>query len=213
MKVKLAFHLDEVGMSEWEDRKEKKVIVPATMDSQMIHHPASRSVRHISIITYISAVGESLTLYIMTLQDSGAIRKRLMNRGVRLGIDFVLRQRSKLYVSGKLFLKYINAIFVPCLNELQDSKELEVCEAVLLMDNCSPHISDDVVAILIRVRVRIITFAFHTTHIFHVLDVILFGALKKHVSGLKIVDEEHPAAAFLLKVYHDFKETMIEVNI
>jgi hypothetical protein len=27
------------------------------------------------------------------------------------------------------------------------------------------------------------------------------------------LDEEQPAAAFLLKVYHDFKQTMIEVNI
>jgi hypothetical protein len=26
-------------------------------------------------------------------------------------------------------------------------------------------------------------------------------------------DEEQPAAAFLFKVYHDFKQTMIEVNI
>jgi hypothetical protein len=27
------------------------------------------------------------------------------------------------------------------------------------------------------------------------------------------LDEEQPAAAFLLKFYHDFKQTMIEVNI
>jgi hypothetical protein len=27
------------------------------------------------------------------------------------------------------------------------------------------------------------------------------------------LDEEQPATAFLLKVYHDFKQTMIEVNI
>jgi hypothetical protein len=45
------------------------------------------------------------------------------------------------------------------------------------------------------------------------LDVVLFGALKKHANGLKMFDEEQPAATFLLKVYHDFKQTMIEVNI
>jgi hypothetical protein len=27
------------------------------------------------------------------------------------------------------------------------------------------------------------------------------------------LDEEQPAAAFLLKVYHDFKQTMVEINI
>jgi hypothetical protein len=44
MKAELVFNLDEVGMSEWEDRKVRKVIVPTTMDDQKIHHRASRSV-------------------------------------------------------------------------------------------------------------------------------------------------------------------------
>jgi hypothetical protein len=46
-----------------------------------------------------------------------------------------------------------------------------------------------------------------------VLDVVLFGALKKRDTGLETLDDERPAAAFLLKVYHDFKHTMVEVNI
>jgi hypothetical protein len=213
MKAELIFNLDEVDMSEWDDRKEKKVIVQATMDSQTIHHCASRSVRHISIITCISVTEESLTPYIVTSQDSDAIRRRLVSRGVRLGVDFVLRHRSKPCVSGELFFEYINTIFVPYLNELRDSQELKACEAVLLINNCSPHISDDIVAVLTRARVPIIAFAPHKTHIFRVLDVILFGALKKRATGLETLDEEQPAAEFLLSVYYDFKQTMIEVNI
>jgi hypothetical protein len=61
--------------------------------------------------------------------------------------------------------------------------------------------------------VRIITFPSHTIHIFQVLDTVLFGALKKHATGLEILDEEQSATAFLLKVYHDFKQTMIEINL
>jgi hypothetical protein len=75
------------------------------------------------------------------------------------------------------------------------------------------HLSDNVVAVLTRARLQIIIFTHHTTHIFQIPDVILFGALKKHANGLKMVDEGQPAAAFLLKVYHDFKQTLIEVNI
>jgi hypothetical protein len=118
----------------------------------------------------------------------------------------------KPYVSGKLFLEYINRVFVPHLNKLRDSEELEICEAVPLMDNYSPHMSGDVVAVVTRVRVRIIMFATHTTHIFQGLDVVLFGALKKHATGLETLEEEQSAALFLLKLYHDFKQTMIEVN-
>jgi hypothetical protein len=153
MKTELVFNLDEVGMSEWEDRKERKVTVPRRMEDQTIHHRESRSVGYISIVTCITAGGESLTPYIVTSQDSDAIRKRLMSRGVRLGVDFVLRQRLKPYVSRNLFLEYINTIFVPYLNELRESEEFEACEAVLLMDNCSPHVSDDFVAVLTNVRV------------------------------------------------------------
>jgi hypothetical protein len=213
MKAELVFNLDEVSMSDWENRKEKKVMVSTMIDSQTIYHRASRSVRYISIITYITAGGESLTPYIMRSQDSDAIRKRLMHQGVRLGVDFVLRQRSKPYVSRMFFLEYINTIFVPYLNKLRESEEFEACEAVILMDNCSPHVLDDIVAILISVRVRIIIFAPHTTQIFQMLDVVLFDVLKKHVPDLKSLDEEESAVAFLLNVYHDFKETMIEVNI
>jgi hypothetical protein len=72
---------------------------------------------------------------------------------------------------------------------------------------------DAVIAVLTRDRVRIITFASQTTHLFKMLDVMLFGALKKHVIGLSTLDEEQPAAAFIIKVYHDFEQTMVEINI
>jgi hypothetical protein len=72
--------------------------------------------------------------------------------------------------------------------------------------------SDDIVPVLTCVRVQIIKFAPHTTNIFQVLDVVLFGAFKKHAIGLETLAGEQPAAAFLLKVYHDFKQIMIEIN-
>jgi hypothetical protein len=65
MKTKSVINLDEVGMSEREDRDEKKVIVPKTTDGQMIHHRASRNVKHILITTYIIAREKSMTPYIM----------------------------------------------------------------------------------------------------------------------------------------------------
>jgi hypothetical protein len=55
MKVKLVFNLDEVGMSEWEDRKEKKIVVPMAIGGQTVYHSASRSVKYISVIVYLTA--------------------------------------------------------------------------------------------------------------------------------------------------------------
>jgi hypothetical protein len=41
------------------------------------------------MITYITAGGESLTPYMVISQDSETLRKRLMTRGVGLGVDFL----------------------------------------------------------------------------------------------------------------------------
>jgi hypothetical protein len=42
-------------------------------------------------------------------------------------------------------------------------------------------------------------------HIFQILDVVLFGALKKYATGLETLDEESQAIAFLFKVHRDFE--------
>jgi hypothetical protein len=78
------------------------------------------------------------------------------------------------------------------------------------MDNCSPHTGEAVIALLTDTQIRVVTFATHITQIFQVLDVVLFGALKKHATNLTMLDEEQSAAAFLIKVYHDYKQTMVE---
>jgi hypothetical protein len=53
----LVFNLDEVGISDWEDRKPKKVVVPIIATSHSIHHRVSRNLKHISIVTCTRANG------------------------------------------------------------------------------------------------------------------------------------------------------------
>jgi hypothetical protein len=84
------------------------------------------------------------------------------------------------------------------------------------MDNCSSHTSDDAITVLTRERMKIITLAPHTTLIFQMLDVVLFGALKKHAMDLTTLEKEQTTPAFIIKIYqfyHDFKQTIIEINI
>jgi hypothetical protein len=74
------------------------------------------------------------------------------------------------------------------------------------------HVSDDVVVIFTDERARIIIFTHDTTHIFQMLDVMVLGALKRHAISVGTFDEDQPAAALLLKVYADFKQTNVEIN-
>jgi hypothetical protein len=138
---------------------------------------------------------------------------KLMARDVGLGVDFVLKHRAKTYVSAELFLDDINCISIPYVNKRWQSEEFAGCEAVLLMANYSPHMGNAIIAVLTREHVRVITFATDTTHIFQVLDLALFTALKKRAPRLSTLDEEQSAAEFVIRAYHDFRQIMAEVNI
>jgi hypothetical protein len=45
------------------------------------------------------------------------------------------------------------------------------------------------------------------------LDIVLFSALEKHAIGIEVLNEESGMASFMLRLYHDFKPTMVEVNL
>jgi D-lyxose ketol-isomerase len=57
------------------------------------------------------------------------------------------------------------------------------------MDNCPSHVTDDIIALLTEARLRVTTFAQYTTQIFQVLDVTLFGVLKRRL-GYELPFEE-----------------------
>jgi hypothetical protein len=82
------------------------------------------------------------------------------------------------------------------------------------------HVTDDAISLLTEARVRVITFAPHTTHdtqhttqIFLVLDVTLVGVLKPRPRYQLPFEGEKETVEFIMKVYHDFKQTMVESNI
>jgi hypothetical protein len=62
----LAFNRDEVAVSEWEDRKSKKIIVPIAMGSQTIHHGVNRNAKQIAVTTCVAASGEHAIPYTTT---------------------------------------------------------------------------------------------------------------------------------------------------
>jgi hypothetical protein len=68
--AELVFNLDEVGISDWEDRKTTHVIAFSAMFGQTIHHRVSRHVKHISVIVCLLAARDSLLHYTVTSYNS-----------------------------------------------------------------------------------------------------------------------------------------------
>jgi hypothetical protein len=151
--TELVFNLDEVGISEWEDRKTKSIVIPKSMSEQTIHYRINRNVKHVSAIACVPAAGESLIPYIVTSQDSSRVREQLRTHSMRFGTDLILKQRAKAYVNGEIILEYIRRVFLLSLNELRSLKEFADEDAVVLMENCSSHVGDEVLNLLLDARV------------------------------------------------------------
>jgi hypothetical protein len=69
----LVFNLDEIGISEWEDRVERKVTVPSAMREQKIFHGIHRGLKHISVVTCISAGSDHVIPFLASSQATNAV--------------------------------------------------------------------------------------------------------------------------------------------
>jgi hypothetical protein len=144
-----------------------------------IDHGVSRGVKHISVIACISATGKSLIPGIVISQNSSSIQEHMKQHGGCFGKDLILKSNQKSYLSAGIFLEDIRTVFFPYLVSLRDLAVFTEEIAVVLMENCSAHVTGDVIRLRTEARVRVITFALYMTQVLQVLDLILFGVLKR----------------------------------
>jgi hypothetical protein len=190
------------------------------MGEQTVHHKVNRNRKHVSVIACVSAVGESMIPYIVISRDSLHVREQLKEKGVRFATDLIFKARRKPYINAECFLEYIRRVCLPNLNELRTLEEFGDEDAVLLMDNCPSHVGEEILSLLRDARVRIITWAPHTsqltphtTDIFQQLDICLFGVLKRKEQYALPFGNDQTTIDFLLNIYRTFKQTMTEPNI
>jgi hypothetical protein len=126
----LVFNLDEVGRSDREDRKPKKVVIPITVSAHNIHHRISRNVKHMSTVMCICAGGACLTPDVVTSQDSAALHRALEATGVQSGKHLILKHRPIPYRNADLFENYIRTVFLPHLAILRIRQNIPEEEAV-----------------------------------------------------------------------------------
>jgi hypothetical protein len=105
----LVFNLDEIGISEWEDRVERKVIVPSAMRKQKVFHGIHPGLKHISVVTCISADGDHMIPFLVSSQATDAVVRKLTTEGFRNGVDMMLKKRDKPYLNAVLFHEYIDS--------------------------------------------------------------------------------------------------------
>jgi hypothetical protein len=92
--AELVFNLDEIGISEWEDRLERKVIVPSAMREQKIFHEMHRELKQIAVVTCISAGGGHVIPFLLSSQMTDAVVRKLQTGGFRICIDLILKNAT-----------------------------------------------------------------------------------------------------------------------
>jgi hypothetical protein len=124
-----------------------------------------------------------------------------------------LKSNSRPYLNAEIFLDYTRSVVLPYVIGLRSLAGLVEKDAVLSMDNCSAHVTDDVIRLLTDARVRVIAFTPHATQVFQIPDLTLFVVLKRRTGCALPFENDNATAKFIMSVYHDFRQTMIQPNI
>jgi hypothetical protein len=126
---------------------------------------------------------------------------------------FCLEIQPEPYFNAGIFLASIRTILLSYSDIFHRQAVLAQEIPVLLMTHYSADASDDVIRIHSEARVRVVAFAPHTTQVFQVFDVTLFGVLKRCPRYELPFDENNATVKVITKVYHDFTQTMARPNI
>jgi hypothetical protein len=120
---------------------------------------------------------------VVTSQDWAAVRQDLEADGIQIGRPLILKHRDDPCVNAELFEDYLRRVFLLHLMITRMVKDRREEDALLLMDDCSSHLTPPVIELLSTTRVRVVVVTFapqpHTTQILQVLDLALFSVLKR----------------------------------
>jgi hypothetical protein len=141
------------------------------------------------------------------------VERKLERAGNRLGVDFILRRRSKPYMSSQLFAEYISKVLFPCIDELRSNEEFADKEAVLLMDNYSIHVQMETLQMIADHQIKVIAFPPHTTQIFRTLNLSLFRNFKKNMNYSLPVESNETTTGVIKCIFHMMKQTLVEDNV
>jgi hypothetical protein len=166
-----------------------------------------------SVICCVSAVGESLTPFVLSSQVNDEVIEKLKIEGFRMGVDMVPEHRQKAYVTATLFQQYVASVLVPFIERLRTNREFTGKSAIVLMDNCFVHMRPDVLAALRDRNVKMITFPPHTTQIFQTLDLCLFGVFKRKMQYKLPFTNNKLSVNFIRSAFHGLKQTFVPDNV
>jgi hypothetical protein len=174
--TELIFNIDESGFSDWEERKSKTILIPREARRMTIHYPVSRKIRQQTLVCCVTAARDAYCPLVLSAQPAAL---DLSQHPVRDGNDLEIEIVSSPCITSVTFKRYLDTILIPA---VEADREIPGCAekpTILFCDNCSGHMSDSILRKLACHAILVIAYPPHTSHIFQVLDVLLFGIAKR----------------------------------
>lgn len=142
-----------------------------------LNYPINRGNKHITLVVTISAGGDA---YFPMAVTSDASLEKIFDLGIRRNTDLILQVSNSSYVNKQIFKDHILNNFIEQVENDKKFVGLDDSPAILFFDNCSCHLDEELLQILAQNMILVITYPSHTSHVFQVLDLLLFGVLKIH---------------------------------
>jgi hypothetical protein len=104
---------------------------------------------------------------------------RIFEHGVGEGIHLRVEISPSSYVSHALFEKHVGVVLIPAIESNRNLPGCEKKSTSSFGEKCGAYCSDDVLTKLAQKRVIVTVYPPHIPRILQVLDVLLFGVLKR----------------------------------
>jgi hypothetical protein len=114
------FNRGEARLSDWEDRRPRKVIAPRTMSPDNVYHAVSRRYRHLTLLACTSAGRDALTPIVLT---NSPIRDVIWSTELRDDENAMSRFRNPAYMTEEPFHEYRNK----CIHSLYSTAPTKSC--------------------------------------------------------------------------------------
>jgi hypothetical protein len=116
-------------------------------------------------------------------------------------------------VDAELFNQYIKEIFIPT---VAANRELPGCAnkpAILFCDNCDSHCSEEIPRELAWNGILVLTCPPHTSHLFQVVDALLFNRLKVFKKYLPKDDNGDRKIEHIQRIFRAYKRVTTSMTI
>jgi hypothetical protein len=163
--------------------------------------------------TFACCVTSAGDAYCPLLVSSDPALLALFEHQIRDRIDFQIEIIPSPYVNAGIFEKHIDTVLIPV---VEANWQLPGCgkkPAISFCDNCSAHMSNSMLQKLARHGVLVLTYPPHMSHIFQVLDALLFGLVKRS-KKYQIRDDTLPIHIdHILRLFRAYEAAMASTTI